>query len=379
MSSTEQRIAVSTPIIPSARVRQVEGMFDLPAEKVSSVVWTPSAFVLPESWSIGLIVGPSGAGKSTLAQHVFGSVGEEWQWSDDRSILDGFPAGMPIREVVSLLSSVGLSSPPAWLRPYKVLSTGEKFRVDVARALASSDERVVIDEFTSVVDRTVAQIGSAAVAKTVRASGKQLVAVSCHYDIIDWLDPDWVYEPHIDRLERRSLRQRPPITLDIVRVHYSAWGLFRKHHYLDTTIHRAAKCFVALWNGRPVAFSSWLPSPGHANAWREHRTVCLPDYQGVGIGNALSDYCASVVKAVGRRPISSTSHPAMIRSRAKSPKWKTLRRPSMTKKGGKLYQESGLGKRAATTRLSAGFEYVGEMAPVPLATKMWEAKSADAR
>jgi transcriptional regulator with GAF, ATPase, and Fis domain len=55
---------------------------------------------------------------------------------------------------------------------------------------------VAFDEFTSVVDRNVARIGSAAVAKAIR-SGQircRFVAVTCHYDIIDWLAPDWIID-----------------------------------------------------------------------------------------------------------------------------------------------------------------------------------------
>src|SRR4029077_5021989 len=54
---------------------------------------------------------------------------------------------------------------------------------------------IVMDEFTSVVDRTVAQIGSAALAKTVRQRGQKFIAVTCHEDVEDWLQPDWVYRP----------------------------------------------------------------------------------------------------------------------------------------------------------------------------------------
>src|SRR5204863_2808518 len=101
-----------------------------------------------------------------------------------RSVLDGFPVDVPIKELIELLSSVGFSSPPAWLRPYHVLSTGQQFRVTLAWLLAAapSDRLVVCDEYTSVVDRTVAQIGSAAVAKTVRRRGQRFVAVTCHED-----------------------------------------------------------------------------------------------------------------------------------------------------------------------------------------------------
>lgn len=371
MSTAEQLITREVAVVRSPRVKQVEGIFDLSVAETSREEWTVH-LELPDDWSIGLIVGPSGSGKTTVARELFGYEAEPPEWSDTRSILDGFPREMPIRAVVDLLSSVGFSSPPSWLRPYGVLSTGEQFRVDVALALSSSNDLIVIDEFTSVVDRTVAQVGSAAVAKSVRKGKKQFIAVSCHYDIIDWLDPDWIYQPHLDQLERRSQRRRPPIQLDIVRVHTSAWDMFRKHHYLDTTLHKASRCFMALWDGRPVAFSAWLPSPGHKNYWREHRTVCLPDYQGVGIGNALSDFCASVVISVGKKAMSSTSHPAMIRSRAKSPNWHMHRAPSMTKPGGKLYDATGLQSHAATTRLSAGFYYVGYRLDESVAQRLWE-------
>lgn len=66
-------------------------------------------------------------------------------------------------------------------------------RVDLARALLEKNF-VVFDEFTSVVDRQVAQTACLAVAKAVRKSEKRFVAVSCHYDILDWLEPDWIFD-----------------------------------------------------------------------------------------------------------------------------------------------------------------------------------------
>ncbi len=188
----------------------------------------------------------------------------------------------------------------------------------------------------------------------------------------DWLDPDWIFDPAAGSFHWRRERQgRPPIDLEIVRVRRRAWELFKHHHYLNTGIHKAAKCFVARIDGRPAAFASWVnfPHPTHP-AWREHRTVCLPDFQGVGIGNALSEFTAAVMRATGRRAISTTSNPAMIGHRNRSPLWRMHRRPSSvsgsTSGGGKdreLAARRQRGEAFTYGRLTAGFEFVGEARP----------------
>ena len=104
------------------------------------------------------------------------------------------PDQMSAKQITEALSSVGFSSPPDWLKPFKVLSNGQKMRAELARLIAESNEPVIYDEFTSVVDRQVAQIGSAAIQKFIRRNNKQFIAVSCHYDIEQWLEPDWVYD-----------------------------------------------------------------------------------------------------------------------------------------------------------------------------------------
>ena len=59
--------------------------------------------------------------------------------------------------------------------------------------------------------------------------------------------------------------------------------------------------------------------------------MTLPDYQGVGIGNALSDSIASLWRGLGYRALSTTTHPAMIRARARSPHWQMHRPPSQAR------------------------------------------------
>src|SRR5262249_12178518 len=275
-----------------------------------------------------------------------------------------FPDSMSIKDVTMLLSSVGFSSPPSWVRPFAVLSNGEQFRATLARSLADKPELCVFDEFTSVVDRTVGRIGSAAVAKTVRRRKQKFIAVTCHDDVLDWLAPDWVYTPVDNRLQWRLVQRRPAIVLEIARVHHSAWKIFAHHHYLTAELHRAARCFCAFIDGRPVAFHSYLPFVGRLKdarqAWRGHRSVVLPDYQGAGIGNALITTLASMWSALDYRVFRNTGHPAEIASAHRDPDWRMIRAPSRSNRTGGSAAMAYFANTRAADRLTASFEYVGE-------------------
>jgi len=355
-------IVRESPIIKTARLLQLCGMFDLAEAAHSRQEWTVN-LDLPAEWNIGLVVGPSGCGKSTIAHTLWpNEIAPSWTWHVDKSIVDSFPQEMKIRDVAELLSSVGFSSPPSWLRPFRVLSTGEQFRVTMARTLAEMNTLSVVDEFTSVIDRTVACIGSAAIAKTVRRRNQRFIAVTCHEDVAEWLQPDWIFRPDVNTLARGSL-QRPQIKLEVRRVHRDAWQLFRKHHYLNTEIHVAAQCYAAFWRQKPVAFvaAMFFPHP-RTRMWREHRAVCLPDFQGVGIGTALSDYVASIYKRECRY-VSITSHPAMMQSRMRAKNWKCIASPNAKTK---TWPRSSSGIKSVSSqsggfamRFRATFEYIG--------------------
>ncbi|TMI98456.1 MAG: ABC transporter ATP-binding protein [Alphaproteobacteria bacterium] len=353
----KRTIARQSHIIRSPRVMQLEGMFDVPPAAKSALTWQVNLPLDEKPWNVGLIVGPSGCGKSTVAREMFGdayTVG--FDWPADRALLDGFPAELSIKDVTLLLSSVGFSSPPSWVRPFHVLSNGEQFRATLARALATKSDLCVFDEFTSVVDRTVGRIGSAAVAKAVRRRKGKFVAVTCHDDVLEWLDPDWVYSPVDNSFQWRLLRRRPPIELEICRVHHSTWALFAPHHYLTASLARSAFCFAAFLDGRPVAFDAWMPFFGrsHGRIRRGHRTVCLPDYQGVGIGNALFTRLAGMWRGLGFRAVSGTGHPAEIAHRVRSPNWRMTSAPTRHARG-----KSAVDRARAVNRLVASFEYIG--------------------
>lgn len=348
-----------SPIHDSFRVQQVLGMFDMPNRTEIVHEWNAALPCEENPWQIGLIVGPSGSGKTTLAKELFPAAHFHAgsNWAADKSILDCFAEGLETKDVITALSSVGISSPPHWLKPFRHLSNGQQFRCELARCLLAGQETVIFDEFTSVVDRDVAKVCCAAVSKTIRQrKAPQLIALSCHFDITDWLQPDWIYDVATNRFEWRRLRRFPQIKITVHETNATAWPIFRGHHYLSADMHRGCTCFVARWDDKPVGFVAVLQQP-HAKAKklrRESRLVVLPDYQGVGIGNRLSEFIGALYTRWGFRYISTSSHPSIIRHRHKSPRWRTTRMPSHQAKES-LKQGSA---SASTGRLTSSFEFV---------------------
>ena len=173
------------------RVAKVMGDFDVQIEHSNEHF--EGNIELPDNWNIGLICGGSGTGKTTIANELFyKNIITTFEY-DDKSVLDNMPKHIKTEDIEKMFYAVGFGSVPSWLKSYKVLSNGEKMRVDLARALLEKDF-IVFDEFTSVVDRQVAQTACIAINKAIKGTNKKFIAISCHKDIIEWLQPDWLFD-----------------------------------------------------------------------------------------------------------------------------------------------------------------------------------------
>lgn len=279
---------VKTDSYRAARVRDIFNCEDGSLFEISAEI--P---VEDEGWAIGLIVGASGSGKSSIGAKIFGGLKDLNHGWSGAPIIDDIAPGRSFEDATAALVAAGLGSVPAWLRPYKVLSNGEKFRAGLARILAGREDKCCIDEFTSVIDRDVAKTASAAFAKAWRRRGGQCVLLSCHYDIIEWVQPDWVFDTSSKTLERRSLRRRPDIKIDIREVRGGCWRIFEEHHYLTLPLPIAARFYVGCVGDRPVAFAA-ATCALERNEMRLTRLVVLPEWQGVGVGTKFLDAVAAL-------------------------------------------------------------------------------------
>ena len=317
------------------------------------------------NWNIGVIYGSSGCGKTTILKQI-GEITKD-KFDKQKPLISNFNWLKP-KDASHLLSSMGLSSIPTWLRPFRLLSNGEQFRAELAYKVgkAKDGELILIDEFTSVVDRDVAKAMSYALQKYIRKTNKKIILASCHYDIMEWLLPDWTYSPQKNEgsLERGQwLRQgRPKINLQISRVEYDTWNIFKKHHYLTEMNNKAYAHYLFTWNDKPVGINiiSPLPSAYIKKAFRESRIVVLPDYQGLGIGIQISKFTASIYKNDGRRYYTKTVHPALGEKRNKNIyEWRgTNDNGKIRKKRKKEFNYESHWKH--NSRISYCHEYIGK-------------------
>lgn len=354
-------VVVETKLTRTARAKQLEAMFDVPPSERASLEWHVDLPDTAEDWQIGAIVGPSGCGKTTIARAAYGrEANRVIKWPRDKGVIDAFPAAVSMEDISNACMSVGFNTIPAWLRPFHVLSNGEQFRATLARRLIDSRDVTVIDEFSSVVDRQVAKIASHAVQKFVRRSGRKFVAVTCHYDVLDWLRPDWVYDPSTQHLARGCLQQsRPPVNITVGPVPYAAWQVFAPFHYLTAALHRSARCFGLWCDGRLASFAGMIFRPGRHHEPIEgcSRLVTLPDFQGLGLAFALIDRVAAIYKAIGRHVHTYPAHPALVRGFDKSALWVMRKRPGVFSP--KRTISGKLRKMAQGGRPCAIFRYVG--------------------
>jgi GNAT superfamily N-acetyltransferase len=282
------------------------------------------------AWKIGVVVGPSGSGKTSIGRLLWPEVGiydGDQGWPHDKPIVDAIAPEGGFDDVTGALSAVGLGSVPAWLRPYHALSNGERFRAGLARVIAEGRDRIIIDEFTSVVDRQIAKVGAGAFSKAWKRGGGQAVMLSCHYDILDWVEPDWVFDTRTGELARGDLWRRPRFELEILQTNGAYWPMFEPHHYLKLPRPVSARYYVGFVEGEAVAHLAVSPNL-QSGGMRGARMVVMPEWQGAGIGlrflNEIARLQFTDANTYNARTscfFFATSHPGLCSALRRDPRW----------------------------------------------------------
>lgn len=326
------KLTLASPVATSFRATKAANSLDIDAEKKSVHHFEVQAD-LDSPFNIGLIVGASGSGKTTLAKHIYGEECFKEILDMTKPVIDQFPASMTYDECAAMLCGVGLTAVPCWIRPAYTLSNGQRARAECALQMARDDiPMIVIDEWTSVVDRTVAKVMSHCIQKHARKTGKKIVLLSCHYDVLEWLNPDWVIDANKQTYENRRLlwqsyQRTERLNFEIYETDRSTWKYFSRYHYLSEKLAGGKQYFYGLWNGPNqigfLAFSNYVPHrKGTKMQLHFNRLVIHPDYCGFGLGIHFLNKCAQIVNDKNYEVMGKFSSAPVYNALKHDPKWR---------------------------------------------------------
>jgi energy-coupling factor transporter ATP-binding protein EcfA2 len=373
-------LTLSSPVATSFKATKAANSLDIDAQKKSIHYFKVQADI-KTPFNIGIIVGASGSGKTTLAKHIYGENVFKEILDSSKPVIDQFPDDYSYDECAAMLCGVGLTSVPCWIRPAYTLSNGQKARAECALQMARKDsETIVIDEWTSVVDRTVAKVMSHCIQKHARKTNKQIVLLSCHYDVLDWLNPDWIIDANKQSYtNRRSLWQEykrtEQLNFEIREADKSTWKYFSRYHYLSEKLAGGKQFFYGLWDGNNqigfLAFSNYVPlrkdTPNAKMKLHFNRLVIHPDYCGFGLGILFLNKCAKIVKDKNYEILGKFSSMPVYNAFIKDKQWKLIdiRRDHKVQTGPKMLRKAFSrvhNKTGGSFRLNVktwSFRYVG--------------------
>lgn len=346
-------LTLKSDVAKSFRATKAANSLDIDAEKKSVHHFEVDAD-LDAPYNVGLIVGASGSGKTTLAQHVYGADCFKTLLDPARPVIDQFGEAFSYDECAAMLSGVGLTAVPCWIRPAYTLSNGQRARAECALQMASTVGGVtVIDEWTSVVDRTVAKVMSHCIQKHARKTDKQIVLASCHYDVVDWLNPDWIIDCNKQTFtDRRSLCRdfkRPEhLVFSIRSIDRTSWKYFSRYHYLSDRVPGGLVRFYGLFHGDEQVgfqcFANYVPhKPGMKRIqMHSNRTVIHPDYAGFGMGIKLINATSILMNNLGYDVRAKFSSTPVYLSMKRFPCWRlaSIQRDT-PEPGGNMLRKSG--------------------------------------
>lgn len=364
-------VRLESPVFSTFRCQCAANSLDIDVKKKSVHHLHVENVALPENWNIGLVVGASGSGKTTLIKKLFGENVFDCDIDPEKPIIEQFPRSFSYDDCAKILNGIGLTSVPCWIRPFKTLSNGQQARALAAYLLTQDRDIVCIDEWTSVVDRTVAKAMSVCIDKFTRRQNKRVILCSCHYDIIEWVRPDWLIDCnkqsfHLPTSETFFFKERDKLQFDIRETDARTWRYFSKYHYLTEELPFGTVYYYGLFHGDDQigfqCFANYVPHrKGTRIIMHSNRTVIHPDYVGLGLGMMLIDETSKLLKQkIDCRIMGKFSSVPVYKAMRRNPRW-ILREERLQlgtmKKGGNMIRNSGFRDKGIKTW---SFEYIGD-------------------
>lgn len=275
------------------------------------------------------ILGDSGSGKSLLLKALKECTARavstsELEIDPDTTLVEG--VGHDFNEAVRLLTLVGLNDAFLFLRKYRELSEGQKYRFQLAKMLDSDAEVFFIDEFCTLLDRVTAKLVAYNMQKVTRKLGKTLIVATPHSDLEKDLYPSLIIRKGLEkevRVYRSDLRGECSLLGEIQLLEGSLadYKQLARFHYRNSKVTSPQKVFKLVHKEETVGVIVYtyplLASAGrnaftdrYKNATSEvakllnkevsliSRIIIHPKYRGIGLGAKL---IADTLPLTGKR------------------------------------------------------------------------------
>lgn len=363
------KFELQSEVFNTFRCQAAANSLDIDVKKKSIHKLEINNINLPNEWNIGLIYGASGSGKTTLAKHLFGNDIFDCSIDENKSIIDQLPNEFSYEQCADILNGIGLNSVPCWIRPIKTLSNGQKARAEAAYLMCKNDF-ILIDEWTSVVDRTVAKAMSVCIYKFAKKHNKKIILLSCHYDILEWIKPDWLIDCNkqifeLPKSDDFFFNEREKLEFTIKEVGRESWKYFSKYHYLSELLPGGKIYLYGIFHKEnQVGFQCFANYTPHKHGtkiiYHSNRTVIHPDYNGLGLGIKLINETSKLLQSkINCRIMAKFSAIPVFKAMKKQKEWVFLgekRLMGKMKTGGNMLRRSGFRETGVKT---FNFEFRG--------------------
>ena len=163
--------------------------------------WARASTALDRALRVGevaLVTGPSGAGKTRVLRSLSRRLGRRAVSNaprrgpcDRRSVIEWF--GGELNGSMKALALAGLAEAAVLVTPVRVLSAGQRHRLDIARCArraARSSGTLIIDEFCSLLDSVTAEGVSGCLRRMIAGTRGRAVVATAREEVAHSLRPD---------------------------------------------------------------------------------------------------------------------------------------------------------------------------------------------
>jgi len=180
--------------------------------------------LIPAPGQIVLLTGPSGSGKSSLMSSILTGIDPARVVRPDtltlpeQPIVDCFPR-QPLESALQLLALVGLGEAWSCLRTPSELSDGQRWRLNLALAIAHPTRSargepsiLIVDEFCALLDRITAVVIARSLRRVMRRDPSfGVILATSHDDLTTTLEPDIVVACDFEKASWKTSITRPSL------------------------------------------------------------------------------------------------------------------------------------------------------------------------